>query len=296
MNVRAKALGYVCVAIKLSIITFAVFVLFLSACMPVFPSVTSNSTSSIAPVASTTVPISIPKPVLVTTPSPTLTPTPTPVPILSPVNQPPVIKYLNAPGEVQVSSTNTITCLASDPEQDLLSYSWSADAGKIFGNSENVQWVAPETAVGSTITVMVTDNHSPQVAKSVVIIVKSRPVLPPKIVSFIVYRKDNTIFDLTPITVIPNDVNQVSVERSSLTEINCFAEDPNGEAVSYIWSAPLGGEIIGTGSGVNYFSPSNPGDYFVTVTVINKSGSKSTASVQFYVPCCGLGAFGVKGK
>jgi hypothetical protein len=283
--------------LKFSVLIIMVSLLIMSACIPIIPPVTTtNVTSTVVPVTPTLTSALTPTrtptltPAPTPTPAPTTAPTPAPTPTptsVQPINHAPIIHYINAPEEVQVSSTNTIICVATDPDQDTLSYSWSADSGNIIGNSDNVQWVAPDVAGNSKITLVVTDNNSAQVSNNVTISVKNIVILPPKIISFTVTRNDKAIY-----TITSTEDRQISVFKSSITKIVCLVEDPNGEAVNFLWASPLGGQIIGGGNTVNYFASNQPGSYYVMVTVINKSGAESKALVQFHVLCCVPGGLG----
>lgn len=262
---------------KILIVPLTAGVLVLSACTPVVTSPATNTTP---------MPTVSPTPTITPTQTPTPTPTPTPTSTPTPVvNHPPVIHYINAPEEVQVSSTNSIICVATDPDGNLLSYAWSADAGTIIGNTDNVQWVAPDTAGSYKISAVVTDNNSAQASSSVTVSVKAKIILPPVINGFTVVR----LQDKANFTVSPGDAKLITLQKSTMADITCSVTDPGGEAVSFLWAALGGGEIIGSGSEVTYFAPLQPNDYVVTVIVINKSGSKAKSFITFHVPCCGLG-------
>jgi hypothetical protein len=88
------------------------------------------------------------------------------------VNHPPVIDSLTAkPQKVKKAMTSTIECLASDPEGDKLSYTWSASGGNISGEGSVVSWVAPNTFGTYTITVTITDGRGGETTKSIDIVV-----------------------------------------------------------------------------------------------------------------------------
>jgi hypothetical protein len=88
------------------------------------------------------------------------------------VNHPPVIDSLTAkPQKVKKAMTSTIECLASDPEGDKLSYTWSASGGNISGEGSVVAWVAPNTFGTYTITVSVIDGRGGETTKSIDIVV-----------------------------------------------------------------------------------------------------------------------------
>lgn len=89
-------------------------------------------------------------------------------------NHPPVIESLTAEWDRLKRASNTpITCLASDPDDDELSYTWLANGGNITGEGDTVTWVAPNDYGTYTITVIVTDGRGGEVRDSIDIIVCS---------------------------------------------------------------------------------------------------------------------------
>jgi hypothetical protein len=54
--------------------------------------------------------------------------------------------------------TTTITCVATDPDGDSISYGWSASEGDISGVGNVVTWVAPEKGGDFDVTVIVSDS------------------------------------------------------------------------------------------------------------------------------------------
>ncbi|MCJ7515339.1 MAG: PKD domain-containing protein [Dehalococcoidia bacterium] len=74
-------------------------------------------------------------------------------------NQAPSISSLNAdPSGVLYGGSTTITCIASDPDGDVVRYSWTASSGSITGVGNKVTWIAPSKGGSYTITVIVSDS------------------------------------------------------------------------------------------------------------------------------------------
>jgi len=96
-------------------------------------------------------------------PTPTPTPAPTPPePAPSPPtpggNQSPIITSLTAePGKVDPGGTSTITCTATDPDGDNLSYTWSVTDGTFSGTEKIILWKAPNADGEFVISVTVYD-------------------------------------------------------------------------------------------------------------------------------------------
>jgi len=68
-----------------------------------------------------------------------------------------------------------IECIASDPDNDELSYGWSIDGGSISGEGSLAIWTAPLQGGKVTVTVTVSDSSSDVATKSIVFNVKTCP-------------------------------------------------------------------------------------------------------------------------
>jgi len=175
-------------------------------------------------------------------------------------NHRPAITSLEAPERVLPSGTCQIVCIASDSDGDDLSYNWSASGGNISSSGASVNWTAPDSEGFYDITVMVTDGRSTEVMKQVTIIVRAN--ISPSI--------DNLA------------ANAEWVLLSGTIQVTCTASDPDGDELSYEWTA-TGGDISGTGAVVNWTAPEEIGIYFVTVVVKDGHGSSATDSLSISV-------------
>jgi len=93
-------------------------------------------------------------------PAPAPTPTPTP----EAQNRAPVVSQVTAdPAQVVAGSSTYITAVASDPDDDPITYSWTASGGTVTGTGSKVSWASPKSAGSFTITVTVSDNRGGQV-------------------------------------------------------------------------------------------------------------------------------------
>jgi hypothetical protein len=76
------------------------------------------------------------------------------------INYPPVINKIKAlPRKMNLNSNSSITCYASDANNDTLSFSWSAAFGIITGNGSTINWQAPASAGNYFISCLVNDHH-----------------------------------------------------------------------------------------------------------------------------------------
>jgi archaellin len=178
-----------------------------------------------------------------------------------PANHRPIITSLEAEADwTTPSGSLQVTCTASDSDGDKLSYNWSASRGKISGIGAAVNWTAPPSIGSYNVTVTVTDGRGGEDMDKVTITVSANR--PPYITS-LVADADWT----TP---------------SGSLQLTCNASDPNGDELSYEWTAS-GGNITGTGAVVNWTAPEAVDIYDITVVVTDGHGEKATRSMHLSV-------------
>jgi hypothetical protein len=197
-------------------------------------------------------------------------------------NTSPSIHYMAAQQQVLPSSTTEVRCVATDADDDTLSYTWSADGGVIDGDGSTIMWTAPEEEGDYTIEVTVSDGNGAVIGDSTPISVVSKPNLAP-VVSLIVKPEGKPEVTVTQDTA--TDMKEIRVPRNDTAEIHCIAEDPDGDDVQFAWAA-TGGRVTGEGAEVLYLA-SEKGKQSVTVTAIDSHGAKTRLSAYFDIPCCG---------
>ncbi len=85
-------------------------------------------------------------------------------------NNAPTIASLTAGADwTTPSGTVQVTCTASDPDGDELSYDWTATAGNISGTGAVVNWTAPQAVGKYNITVVVGDGHGGSATKTLLV-------------------------------------------------------------------------------------------------------------------------------
>jgi hypothetical protein len=172
-------------------------------------------------------------------------------------NEPPIIEELSASVSlVRFGDSVAIECVASDPDGDEISYQWSTNGGTISGDGPSVTWTAPDATGSYTVRVAAGDGHGGEVTSSLVINVRLNE---------------------------PPVIQELSVETNPIglgdsVAIECVASDPDGDEISYQWSAN-GGTISGDGPGVTWTTPDTAGSYTVTVRVSDSRDSVSTAEL-----------------
>jgi len=94
---------------------------------------------------------------------------------VSVTNQPPVISSLTAsPTTLAPGGMATITCIAYDPNDDLITYTWTIGTGTLVGTGSQVVWTAPLTPQANTITCTVSDENGGTTQKDVIVYVDNK--------------------------------------------------------------------------------------------------------------------------
>lgn len=92
------------------------------------------------------------------------------LPITVGANQAPVISSLSAsPSGILYGGSTTLTCIASDPDGDVVRYSWSASEGSITGVGNKVTWIAPNKGGNFNVTVIVSDGKGGETTGNVMV-------------------------------------------------------------------------------------------------------------------------------
>ena len=183
-----------------------------------------------------------------------------------PVNNSPVINSLEADKTLVLpSETVNIECNATSIAGGNLTYNWSASGGvmRARASGESGGWTAPGETGNYTVTVNVTDEYGNETTGSIIITVRtnSHPVI-----------TNLTVCEDWEDWVVP----------SGNCQLECQAEDPDNDQLTYKWEA-TGGNITGEGSIANWTAPQQPGSYNITVLVEDSMGGMSTASVTIDV-------------
>jgi len=94
-------------------------------------------------------------------------------------NESPVITGLTAhPSTLAPGGTTGMTCVASDPDGDSITYAWSADDGTVSGVGSEVNWVAPSEAGTYAITVTVSDGKDGSASETCNVVVTAATPTP----------------------------------------------------------------------------------------------------------------------
>ncbi|HEX8836552.1 MAG TPA: OmpA family protein [Candidatus Acidoferrum sp.] len=184
----------------------------------------------------------------------------TPAPPPPPPNRPPVAACSASPTSVYAGSGDTVAVHvnASDPDNDSLTYSYSATGGAVEGTGPDARWNSTGVAAGSyTVNVKVDDGKGGTASCSADIKVEERPNRPP---------------------TASLSVEHPSILAGERTAITCNGSDPDNDPLTYSYTA-TGGQVTGTGSKAEFDSTGlQPGTYTVKCTVNDGRGGTADAS------------------
>ena len=202
-------------------------------------------------------------------------------------NKPPTIASLIADTDwTTPSGSLQVTCTASDPDGDELSYEWSANGGDISGTGAVVNWIAPQEVGTYNITVVVKDGYGGEAAGSVSLSVATGT--PPTIEKLCVAPKGHTF--LRQCTQSGCDYD---VWKNMEYDVECVASNTSGE-LSYDWSCTAG-NVSGSGANITWTAPNETlVDVTVTVIVSDVAENSVAENMFFHVPVCTCGSWGLE--
>jgi hypothetical protein len=199
-------------------------------------------------------------------------------------NEPPTINSLIADADwTTPSGSLQVTCNATDPDGDELSYEWTTTGGDISGTGAAINWTAPQAVGTYNVTVLVTDVLGWSDTKSITLIASNGP--PPIIENLVVTAKEPKY--LREIT--PGYEYKVLKTKVYYIEIECIASNTSGELV-YDWSCD-DGKISWEGSTATWTAPDTSVGVTVTITVLvsDVAGNKVSKNIDFQVQSCTCG-------
>jgi len=193
-------------------------------------------------------------------------------------NKPPTINSLIAEAEWTLRSGSlNVTCDASDPDGDELSYEWSTSGGIITGTGTEVVWTAPQDVGRYDITVVVSDGYGGSDTRTLAAsVLTGQPPIIEKLEISTVCR--NGVYKLV------TTVSKPKVEENLEYDIECIVADA-GTELFYQWSSTRG-EISGEGPLIAWIAPNKPGDVTVTVIVSDVAGNMASRSITLDVVGC----------
>jgi len=180
-----------------------------------------------------------------------------------PDNYPPRIRSLATDEEVVLPATGVdVYCSAVDPDDDQLSYNWSADFGTIAGDGDAVIWTVPEDEGSYSIECTVTDPFGMTDDKSVSVAVSGLINNEPQIIQI--------------------HASPRKVHLSGSIQLSCDAVDPDGDNVQYNWSGGAG-ELTPDGNEAAWWAPADPGNYWIYCSATDQYGASAIDSLNVSV-------------
>jgi len=182
-----------------------------------------------------------------------------------PVDHPPTVTCTADPTSVFFGSgdTSAVNCPAVSPDNDTLTYNWTASCGAVDGTGPAVHWLSAGVPIGTcTVTVKVDDGHGGTATGSVNIQVVEKPKHPP---------------------VMTCSADRSSVFIGEKVQITAVASSPDGDTLTFTWQTN-GGQIVGTGPTVALDTTgAAAGNYTVTGRVDDGNGGAADCSVAVEV-------------
>ena len=167
-------------------------------------------------------------------------------------NHAPIISELLADkDQLCLKSSCKLDAVVVDCDEDELTYEWVVPFGTIKGKGASIVWKAPTTPGTYAIMLVVTDGRGGEATKALTITVISNS-------SPIIERLSSKL-------VVCRDEGPIPIE--------CVASDPDGDELSYRWTATRG-EISGQGPTIHWIPPDKNGSYTVAVEVTDGNGGE----------------------
>ncbi|MGA1872697.1 MAG: S8 family serine peptidase [Thermoplasmatota archaeon] len=181
-----------------------------------------------------------------------------------PVNHRPEITYFSVePNVTTAGSTCRVRAVATDLDEEALTYSLSVDDGTLTGDGPLWDWKAPSEPGKYYFNLVVSDpSGGKDTASTFVIVEEGLPNRPPVITSFKAGK-----------TVLP---------VGGTTNLRVVAIDQDGDELEYDYDAERG-SVQGSGDEVIYEAPSQPVLDRVTVTVLDGKGGTDSRSLEIEV-------------
>ncbi len=187
------------------------------------------------------------------------------------INYPPRIQSLSAgQSEIEEGDILSVFAKAQHPQNEPLTYQWSASGGTLSGDGDQASYLADTIPGDYEVQVIVQDPDGQTDTATVSLSIVAEINQAPDILELIAAPGYGDPGDILPVSVV--------------------AADANGDSLSYTWTV-TGGTLIGEGSQVNWQLPEQEGSYEVEVTVSDGRGlsasAKTTALVKSFVPTSG---------
>jgi len=183
-----------------------------------------------------------------------------------PINHPPTIVSLtaNPQSPIEVNQSTIIICLATDQDEDILTYNWTKTGGTITGSGSTITWTAPALPGTYTITCTVSDGELIDIQGISIVVTEPEPENQPPIIT------STAVTSATVGEAYIYDVEAADSEGDTLTY-----------TISVIYGPPPTGMTINPITGLISWIPTTTGYYNVTVEV-SDDGSPVKSTTQSF--------------
>ena len=172
-----------------------------------------------------------------------------------------------------------VTCTASDPDDDELSYEWTTTGGNISGTGAVVNWTAPEEVGIYSVTVVVIDGQGSSATKTLPIGVATEQ--PPIVATLLVTAEH---------CYLKTYSWGYKVGQGQTYNIESIVSDTSIE-LFYEWSC-TGGDISGEGPMITWTAPNSSVEIAVTATISDIAGNRFSKDIILNVVTCSHCTFG----
>jgi hypothetical protein len=175
---------------------------------------------------------------------------------------------------VRPGSSVTISCSATDPDADEMTYTWSATYGEVQGEGASIVWIAPEKLGSYVVNVSVRDTYGAEARRDALISVTPSPT--PRLGEFVVEAVDHDMLKFA------SGVWDTYFGLSS--RIRCVVEEGD-EPLVYVWTTDKG-TLAAEGAVATWTAPEERGPATITVAVTDAHGNTNSGQVLMYVEDC----------
>jgi outer membrane protein OmpA-like peptidoglycan-associated protein len=183
-----------------------------------------------------------------------------------PPNHPPTVTLSANPTKVFAGSTDTVAvnAQAADPDNDTLTYKYTATGGTVEGTGAEARWNPTGVKPGKyTVTVTVDDGKGGTATSSADVTVEEKPNTPPVVSS------------------CAADPSTITVGQKST--VTTTATDADNDQLTYSYTTS-GGHVTGSGASVQFDSTGvAPGTYTITCSASDGRGGEAHATTQVTV-------------
>ncbi|MFA4839575.1 MAG: laminin G, partial [Candidatus Neomarinimicrobiota bacterium] len=178
-------------------------------------------------------------------------------------NFPPRIKTVAADSTaIKAGQTLNVYCTAVDRDSDELHYSWMIGDSAIGADTAMIEWMAPAKDSTFTIVCQVSDDVNESVADSI------------RIQVYITLNHAPVISGLT--------ASARKITPADTTFLRCDATDPDGDSLTFNWSAESG-KLEAADSLATWIAPDSTGYFFIKCIVTDSRGGATTDSIGIVV-------------